>query len=175
MLGSSLPWLPFSQQGRYANFCSHPSSDQIVLAARGTLGHQSAADVPALEQARRAAASTHAMTAQAGAAATTAQQALAAADLASKLQDSNEQKAPTTVFVSTGQSSKKFPPKHQQQIMTRCRAAPADHTQQACAVVSTKPAVKKKSNQLRRQASIPQESSAQAASDLAGKFVGFQS
>ena len=136
--------------------------------------HQTAADVPALEQARRAAASSHATSAQDAALATTEQQALAAADLASQLQDSNEQSAPT-VIVSTGQSSKKLPPKQQQQLMTRGRLAPADQTKQACAVVHAQPAVKKKNNQLRKQLPGPQESPAQAANDLAGKFVGFQS
>ena len=131
------------------------------------MGHQTAADMPALEQARLAAASSHATSAQDAAAATTEQQALAAADSASQLQDSNEQSA-STVFVSTEHSSRKLPPKQQQ-------VASADQTKQACASVPAQPAVKKKSNQLRKQLPGPQESPAQAANDLAGKFVGFQS
>lgn len=157
----------------FANYCIHPPYlTRMSAAVRGRLGHQTGADMPALEQARRAAASSHATSAQEAAAATTEQQALAAADLASQLQDSNEQNANT---VSIGHSSKKAPPKYQQQVKTGCRVASADHTKQACDVVTAQPAVKKKSNQSRKQLPGPQDSPAQAANDLAGKFVGFQS
>ena len=162
-------------QSRSANYCSQPfHMAKLSAAARGTLGDQTAADMAALEQARRAAASSHATSAQDAAAATTAQQALAAADLANQLPDSNQQSAPT-VFISTGQSSKKYPPKQQQQVMTGCRVASTDHAKQACAVLPAQPTAKKKSNQSRKQLSGPQESPVQAANDLAGKFVGFQS
>lgn len=139
------------------------------------MGLQSAADMPLLEQARRAAASSHATSAHDAAAATTEQQALAAANLASRLQD-NEQHAPV-VLVSPGQSSKKVAStaQHQQKLMTGCRTASADYTKQAYAVVHTQPPVKKKINQSRKQLHPSQESSAQAANDSTGKFVGFQS
>ena len=161
----------------FANYCIHPRYlTRKSAAVRGTLGHQTAADMSALEQARRAAASSQAMSAQDAAAATTEQQALAATDLASQLQDSYStgQNGPT-MLVSTEQSSKKAPPKHQQQLKTGCRVASADHTKQACDVVPAQPAVKKKSNQSRKQLPGPQDASAQAANDLAGKFMGFQS
>lgn len=139
------------------------------------MGLQPAANMPLLEQARRAAASTHATSAHDAAAATTEQQAVAAASLASRLHD-NEQHAPVAL-VSPGQSSKKLAStaQHQQQVMSGCRTASADHTTQAYAVVPTQPAVKKKINQSRKQLHPSQESSAQAANDSAGKFVGFQS
>ena len=132
------------------------------------MGDQSALDTPVVEQARRVAASSHALSAQDAAAATTEQQTLAATDMARQLQGYNEQDASVALV------SKKCPAKHQQAI-TGSRVASADHTIQVHVVVPVHQAVKKKSNQPRKQLHVSQESSAQAANDSAGKFVGFQS
>lgn len=79
------------------------------------MGLQPAADTPLLEQARRAAASSHATSAHDAATATTEQQALAAANLASRLKD-NDQHAPVAL-VSPGQKLASTA-QHQQQLMT---------------------------------------------------------
>ncbi|KAL3158339.1 aci13 [Trebouxia sp. C0009 RCD-2024] len=140
----------------------------------GTMGGQSAADMPALGQARQAAATRDAPSAQDAAAATTEQQALAAVDKASTLQASNKQDGPATQSLTrSGQSSKKASAQLQPQLVTSSGVISADPTKQVHDAVPAQQPVKKKSNQPRKQLQGSQELT--AANDSVGRFVGFQS
>lgn len=138
------------------------------------MGGQSAADMPALGQARQAAATRDAPSAQDAAAATTEQQALAAVDKASTLQASNKQDGPATQSLTrSGQSSKKASAQLQPQLVTSSGVISADPTKQVHDAVPAQQPVKKKSNQPRKQLQGSQELT--AANDSVGRFVGFQS
>lgn len=143
-------------------------------AVRGTMGGQSAADAPALDQERRVAATRDTPSAQDAAAATTEQQALAAVDKANTLQASNKQDGPATQsLTNSGQSSKKVAAQVQPQLVTSSGVASADQTKPVHGAVPAQQPVKKKSNQPRKHLQGSQELT--AANDSVGKFAGFQS
>ena len=147
-----------------ANIQLAPSLDSGFLVLSG-------ADVPALDQARRAAASCDAPSAQDAAAATTEQQALAAADTASTLQGGNKQDG-AAASTSTGQSSKNVLAQPQPQLVTS-GVAVADHKKQVHGALPAQQPIKKKSNQPRKHLQGSQELT--AANDSVGRFAGFQS